>query len=158
MHRSNISICKYFHQVGTFAILISAYHLLTFITCVFTQNPKMVIWTSLKLVQLVPIWTSFRLVQYSGLTLRLTSVLGKVLEKLISVRMTDYINENNILSDDQFGFRRGRNCEQMLSNFFHVLSKSLDNRNCNLIDGVFLDFSSAFDKVDHNLLLRKLHS
>ena len=88
----------------------------------------------------------------------LTSVLCKVLEKLISVRMMDYINENNILSDDQFGFRRGRNCEQMLSKFFHVLSKSLDNRNCNLIDGVFLDFSSAFDKVDHNLLLRKLHS
>ena len=72
--------------------------------------------------------------------------------------MMDYINENNILSDDQFGFRRGRNCEQMLSNFFHVLSKLLDNRNYNLIDGVFLDFSSAFDKVDHNLLLRKLHS
>ena len=46
-----------------------------------------------------------------------TSVLGKVLEKLISVRMMDYINENNILSDDQFGFRRGRNCEQMLSIF-----------------------------------------
>ena len=88
----------------------------------------------------------------------LTSVLCKVLEKLISVRMMDYINENNILSDDLFGFRRGRNCEQMLSKFFHVLSKSLDNHNCNLIDGVFLDFSSAFDKVDHNLLLRKLHS
>ena len=70
----------------------------------------------------------------------------------------DYINENNSLSDDQFGFRRGRNCEQMLSKFFHVLSKLLDNHNCNLIDGVFLDFSSAFDKVDHNLLLRKLHS
>ena len=48
----------------------------------------------------------------------LTSVLGKVLEKLISVRMMDCINENNILSSDQFGFRGGRNCEQTPSNFF----------------------------------------
>ena len=88
----------------------------------------------------------------------LTSVLGKVMEKLISIRIIDYINENDILSDNQFGFRKGRNCEQMLSKFFHLLSQSLDARSCNLVDGVFLDFSSAFDRVDHNLLLIKLHS
>ena len=57
-----------------------------------------------------------------------------------------------ILSDNQFGFRSGRNCEQMLVKFFHLLCKTLDDRKCNLVDGIFLDFSrTAFDKVDHNL-------
>ena len=88
----------------------------------------------------------------------LTSILCKVLEKLISVRIIKYADEYDILSDNQFGFRNGRNCEQMLVKFFHHVCKSLDDRKCNLVDGIFLDFSSAFDKVDHNLLLSKLHS
>ena len=87
---------------------------------------------------------SLRMMLVVNRPVSLTSVLCKVLEKLISVSMMDYINENNILSDDQFGFRRGRNCEQMLSKFFHILSKSLDNRNCNLIDGVFFRFQFSF--------------
>ena len=88
----------------------------------------------------------------------LTSILCKVLEKLISVRIIKYADEHDILSDNQFGFRNSRNCEQMLVKFFHHVCKSLDDRKCNIVDGIFLDFSSAFDKVDHNLLLSKLHS
>ena len=69
-----------------------------------------------------------------------------------------YVDEQGILSNNQFGFRSGRNCEQMLDKFFHLLCKTLDDRKCNLVDGIFTDISSAFDKVDHNLLLTKLHS
>ena len=58
----------------------------------------------------------------------LTSILCKVLEKLISVRIIKYADEHDILSDNQFGFWNGRNCEQMLVKFFHHVCKSLDDR------------------------------
>ena len=68
------------------------------------------------------------------------------MEKLISIRIKKYVDEHdNILSDNQFGFRNGRNCEQMSVKFFHLVCKTLDDRKSNLVDGIFLDFSSAFD-------------
>ena len=89
----------------------------------------------------------------------LTAILCKALERLVCKHLLDYLNEFNILSDNQFGFRHGRSCEQMLAKFYHFLSGKLDNsRDCNLIDGIFPDFSAAFDRVDHCILLQKLHN
>ena len=89
----------------------------------------------------------------------LTSILCKVLERLVCKHLLSYLDEHDILLDNQFGFRHGRSCEQLLAKFYHFLSCNLDNsKDCNLVDGTFLDFSSAFDRVDHKVLLEKLHS
>ena len=50
------------------------------------------------------------------------------MEKLISIRIMKYVDEHDILSDNQFGFHNGRNCEQMLEKFFHLVCKTLDDR------------------------------
>ena len=61
---------------------------------------------------------------------------------------------NNLLSCNQHGFRKGCSCFlELLSYFHHIfenLGKSLDS------DTIYLDFSKAFDKVDHALLIKKL--
>ena len=60
----------------------------------------------------------------------------------------------DILCDEQHGFRHKRSYETQLILTIHDLAKSLDNGLQS--DVIFLDFSKAFDKVDHKLLLHKL--
>ena len=58
------------------------------------------------------------------------------------------------ICDEQHGFRHKRSCETQLILTIHDLAKSLDSGLQS--DVIFLDFSKAFDKVDHRLLLHKL--
>ena len=59
-----------------------------------------------------------------------------------------------MLFDSQYGFRPGRSCEHALLNAHDTLLKSLNNRQVSIL--LLLDFSKAFDTVDHNILLAKL--
>ena len=54
----------------------------------------------------------------------------------------------------QYGFRPGRSCEHALLNAQHSLLESLSKRQVSLL--LLIDFSKAFDMVDHEILLRKL--
>ena len=62
----------------------------------------------------------------------------------------------NLFNDGQHGFRRGRSCLSQLLEQHQYLINILENKK--VADVVHLDFSKAFDKVDHNILLRKMQS
>ena len=83
----------------------------------------------------------------------LTSHVMKTYERIVPKVMVRYIEDNEILSKKQHGFRLGRNClTQMLSHFDDILvgfTYGLDT------DSIYLDYAKAFDKVDHKLLLMK---
>lgn len=86
----------------------------------------------------------------------LTSVLGKVLEKLVLKRVTEHWQEESIFHDNQFGFLPHRSTTQLLAkivNDWHIA------RDANRTTAVaFIDLSKAFDKVRHQMLLLSLHS
>ena len=65
-----------------------------------------------------------------------------------------HLNNNNILYELQHGFRKKRSCETQLIQLTEALKKQLkvDHH----VDLVLLDFSKAFDKVNHLKLLFKL--
>ena len=84
-----------------------------------------------------------------------TSVCCKVVEHIIHSQVINHLEANNILSDEQHGFRKHRSCESQLITTINDLAKGIDNRQ--QIDAVTLDFSKAFDKVPHHRLGMKLH-
>ena len=69
-------------------------------------------------------------------------------------RVISFLNENDVLFKYQFGFRKSHSTYLALTVLMDKLIKSLENGN--YVVGVFLDFSNAFDTVDHKILLAKL--
>ena len=85
----------------------------------------------------------------------LTSVLCKVLEKLIREEWVDMLEKQNMLTGKQFGFRQGRSCVSNLLCFYDRVTDSIQERD-GWVDSIYLDFSKAFDKVPHKRLIWKL--
>lgn len=84
------------------------------------------------------------------------STFSKVLEKLYLIRLLPFLSQNNIIFDKQYGFRRGYSTIDAVFDFINNVSLALDERQHSF--GVFLDLRKAFDVVDHELLLCKLHN
>lgn len=85
----------------------------------------------------------------------LTSHVMKIYERILRKTMVNYIEDNNILSSKQHGFRSGKSClTQLLSHFDDIMLGLTNNHDT---DAIYLDYAKAFDKVDHKLLLSKLH-
>ena len=85
----------------------------------------------------------------------LTSVCCKIMEHVIASQIMSHGENNNFLYTLQHGFRRGRSCETQRIEFIDDLSKNLENNQ--QTDVLVMDFSKAFDKVCHSLLVHKLH-
>ena len=85
----------------------------------------------------------------------LTSVTCKILEHIVTSNLMKHLDDNNILSNIQHGFRKRRSCETQLTLTINDFAKCLNNGK--QIDSILLDFSKAFDKVDHKKLCYKLN-
>ena len=69
-------------------------------------------------------------------------------------RIINFLDSNNSLYEMQYGFRSGRSCEHALLKAQHILLESLSKKQISLL--LLIDFSKAFDMVEHTILLRKL--
>jgi hypothetical protein len=86
----------------------------------------------------------------------LTSVIGKVMERIVKARIEHYFENLGVLVPQQHGFQKRRSCTSNLLVAREKWSEALD---CGAnLDVVYVDFSKAFDKVPHQRLLLKLRS
>ena len=82
-------------------------------------------------------------------------VFSKIYERLMYNRLIAFINKHNILYKYQFGFRQNHGTNTALICLMDRIIKSIDSGD--IVLGIFLDFSKAFDTVNHKILINKMY-
>ena len=81
-------------------------------------------------------------------------VLSKVLEKIVCSQITEYMETNKLIPDNQHGFRKGRSTMTALSDIQQEWTKNTDDK---FITGILLwDLSAAFDTLSADIFCKKL--
>ena len=85
----------------------------------------------------------------------LLPIPGKLLEKIVHVRIVEFWEANNFLTDKQGGFRKGHSTvatiADLTDDFFHQINSG------NTSIAAFVNLRKAFDTVNTTILLRKLN-
>ena len=86
----------------------------------------------------------------------LSGCASKILERMVTVRIRTYLENNDLLNTHQNGFRPGRSTTDSLIYLLDSVQRGFHQKNITV--ALFLDLKSAFDKVHHKALLIKLHN
>ena len=86
----------------------------------------------------------------------LTSIVCKVLERVIRDRIIEHLEMNSLFTSKQYGFMSGRSTALQLLRVLDEWTEALDEGAG--IDCIYMDYMKAFDTVPHRRLLKKLEA
>ena len=109
----------------------------------------------LKLAKIIPLHKKGDIHDMSNYRpIAILPVFTKLLEKIMYHRLYDFLQNKNILTDNQFGFRKKYSTSLAIFNLTESVLKEMEKGNFCI--GLFMDLSKAFDTIDHHILLNKL--
>ena len=82
------------------------------------------------------------------------SIVSKCIEYCANEQLSAYFENNNLLTEHQYGFRKNHSTTYLTLEMFDKLFDSKQKHNTPAI--IFLDIKKAFDTVDHKILIDKL--
>ncbi|GBN40333.1 Putative protein in type-1 retrotransposable element R1DM [Araneus ventricosus] len=79
----------------------------------------------------------------------LLPTLGKIVERLFLIRLNRWLDQNNIIHENQYGFLEGRSCDLAISKLVETIKLRIPNEHLALVS---LDIKSAFDNMNWPVL------
>jgi len=83
-------------------------------------------------------------------------LLAKIIEKCMHNRLTTFFEQCSILSESQYGFKKGVSCSDAIVSLTEFIYKSLNEKK--FVITLFMDLKKAYDTVNHDILLKKLEA
>ena len=111
--------------------------------------------SQLKIAKVVPIFKSGDKCNPDNYRpISLINTFSKILEKVVARRVSIFLNNSNLLSKWQFGFRRDHSTTHPMIHFMNFITSSLNEKKYTI--AIFCDLKKAFDTCNHKILLLKL--
>ena len=113
--------------------------------------------SAMKMAKIIPIFKGGDAKEVSNYRpVSLLPQFSKILEKLFYNRLICFVEHNNIICSEQYGFRKNNSTSYAIINVVEEITKEFDA--CNFTVGIFIDLKKAFDTIDHTILLKKLYN
>ncbi|GJQ84432.1 hypothetical protein Trydic_g15651 [Trypoxylus dichotomus] len=109
----------------------------------------------LKVAVVTPIYKNGKKDAYTNYRpISVLSCIDKIIEKYVAKVMHDYLQKYQILNESQYGYRKNRGTIDLLERVADIVNGKLNEHKHVLC--LFIDFSKAFDRINHDKLLKIL--